>query len=99
MTEKRVELIRRADESGTLVIDATLKTDGSLEVFFHDIGDAAEEAFGDRDYEHWVTVSSEYVDALALALVKHSWSCSIHAVSELKELCQANGINAEEHSF
>lgn len=99
MTEKRVELFRRADESGTLVIDATLKSDGSLEVFFHDIGDAAEEAFGDRDYEHWVTVPSEHVGALALALIQHSWSGNVHAVSELKELCQAKGIKAEEHSF
>ena len=99
MTEKRVELFRRADESGTLVIDATLKSDGSLEVFFHDIGDAAEEAFGDRDYEHWVTVPSEHVGALALALVKHSWSGNVHAVEAVKGLCQANGIKVEEHSF
>lgn len=99
MTEKRVELLRRVDARGTLVIDATLKSDGSLEVFFHDIGDAAEKAFGDRDYERWVTVPSEHVGALALALVKHCWSGSTHAVSELKELCQANGIKAEEHSY
>ena len=52
MTEKCVELFRRVDESGTRTIDAKLKSDGSLKVFFHDIVDAAGEVFGDRDYEH-----------------------------------------------
>lgn len=99
MTEKRVELFRRADETGTLVFDATLKSDGSLEVFFHDIGDAAEEAFGDRDYEHWVTIPSERVGAFALALIQHSWSGNVHAVETVKDLCQANGIQVDEHSY
>lgn len=99
MTEKRGELFRRADESGTLIIDAKLKSDGSLEMFFHDIGDAAENAFGDRDYEHWVTVPPQHVGALALALVKHSWSGNIHTVEAVKDLCQANRIEVEEHSF
>ena len=99
MTEKRVGLFRRADESGTIVIDAMLKSDGSLEVFFHDIGEAAEEAFGDRDYEHWITVPSEQVGALALALVEHSFSGNVHAVEAMKGLCQANGIKVEGHSY
>lgn len=99
MNEKRVELFRRSDESGTLIIDAKLKSDGSLEVFFHDIGDAAEKAFGDRDYEHWITVPSEQVGALALTLIEHSFSGNVHAVEAVRDLCEAKRIKVQEHSF
>lgn len=99
MTEKRVELIRKIDDKGTLVVDAELKADGSLEVFLHDIGDVADQMFGDRDYEHWVTIPPENVGALSLALIQHLWSGSTHAIEELKDLCKANGIEVEEHSY
>lgn len=76
-----------------MVIDATLYDDGSIEVF-HDIGNADERAFGDRDYEFLLTIPRNQIGGLAPALIAQTYMNDGQAQSNIVPLCNPNGMGS-----
>lgn len=56
----RKKLFRLRDKSISIHIDVCINEDtGSLVIEGHDVGRAVSAAFGDSDYEYWLTVNRE----------------------------------------
>ena len=76
-----------------------MRADGELVVFGQDVGKAPREFWGDGDYEFWVTVPSEYKDAVLLALIERLYSGNPSAVDEFRGFLEAQGIDFEFRSW
>ena len=70
----------------------TLRADGSIEFFSHDIGPGVEEAFGRDEYECGATVPPSAVGRLAFALLRDKFAGRLNAVHEFRDFCKERGI-------
>ncbi|GAA3895377.1 hypothetical protein GCM10022276_13060 [Sphingomonas limnosediminicola] len=91
----KAELYDQANEGGHTTISLELNPDGSVQLFYHDVGPAALEMFGDSDYEAWLTVSAASVPALCFALLKQGFSGDGQALTRARDLCNRSGIDHE----
>ena len=85
MPEHRVELFRQAGPT-TVAIDAEINGAGDLVISGQDIGDAPRAAFGEDDYEYWLTVAAADKDVLLLALLVKLYGGDGLVVTRLREL-------------
>ena len=65
---------RTADDLSRL--EAILKENGDLVLEGYDLGDVVKEAWGDDDYEYWLTVNKEHVLKVLLELIKDQFTTS-----------------------
>lgn len=91
----KIRLVEQIDDRGHLSIDITLEDDGSIIVFFYDVGTAAQETFGRDDYEKWMKIPADVTGRLAFKLLSERFAGSIHALSEIEKYCQESGISPE----
>lgn len=94
-----MELYRHKDHNGSLTITLEQEKDGSIKLFYHDIGGQARRTFGDDDYEAWITISASEVTKLALALLREKLAGSATALSDLQNLCKEQGVITSAGSF
>lgn len=64
--DSMVTLYRNENEGGKTRITLELLPDGSLQLFYYDIGEDARRSFGDSDYESWITSPAAELPRLAL---------------------------------
>ena len=94
-----MKIYHQDDANGKLTIDVTAKGDGGIEVFFHDIGKAAQQLTGDSDYERAVTVAPDQVARLAMHLLADRFEGDIQAQSKIETYCEERGIETSAWSF
>lgn len=88
----QAELFRNENEGGKTTVSLEQLPDGSLQLFYYDIGEAARRMFGDSDYEAWLTVPAMDLPKLAFALLAEKYGGRADAMSELRTFCEANAI-------
>ncbi|HEU0099174.1 MAG TPA: hypothetical protein VFQ67_10410 [Allosphingosinicella sp.] len=80
------------NEGGRTTITLELLPDGSLQLFYYDIGEDARRTFGDSDYEAWITVPAGELGKLAMALLAEKYTGRHDARSDFASFCEAKGI-------
>ena len=85
-------LFKHENEGGTTTVTLELRDDGSLQVFYHDIGRDAQRVFGDSDYEAWLTIPASEVPKLAFALVADRYGIEAGVITAVKDFCNAQGV-------
>jgi hypothetical protein len=58
------------------VLDVKIDEGGQLVMEGHDLGPGVEIAFGDSDYEYWLTIPTDYKDTVLLHLIKDKFVSS-----------------------
>lgn len=94
---RKALLYKNENEGGRTTVDLELLEDGSIRLFYYDIGRAARYMFGDSDYESWITVPISEVPALAFQLLSEKYGDRSDAVTNLRSLCEEHGIKHEHH--
>lgn len=84
---------------GRTTVSVELLADGSLQVFYYDIGADAQRIFGDSDYEAWLTVPPDQLGKLAIALIAAQYTGRPDALSALRTFCAAEGVAHESGSW
>jgi len=87
-----VNLATATDEGGNLTVSLEHLDDGSLQIFYYDIGDRPMAMYGDSDYEAWATVAPAYIARLAFALLAEKFAGRTDALSELVKFCREHDI-------
>jgi len=88
----RADLMRMQNAGGATTVTLELHDGGDLELYYHDVGAAAQRTFGDGDYEAWLRIASDVVGKLAFALLAEKFEGKPDALSALKAFCAARGI-------
>jgi hypothetical protein len=91
MFNKSTELARQ-DGPERRVVTLTVRGDASLCVEAVDSGPTAERCFGSIEVEWRLEIAREATWELAIALLMDRFQGRLNAVSELKELCQRQGV-------
>ena len=76
----------------SVYIDASITRAGDLQLYGQDIGSAPSGAFGDSDYEYWLTVPGEHKDRVLLLLLKRLYGGDSTAVTGLRVFLESEGI-------
>ena len=84
-------LYSHENEGGRTAVTLELLPDGSLQLFYYDIGEDSRRAFGDSDYEAWTTVPACELPKLALALLAEKYAGRHDARSDFASFCEAKG--------
>ena len=92
-------LYRNENEGGKTTITLELLPDGSLQLFYYDIGEDARRTFGDSDYESWITVPPAELPRLALALLAEKYTGRPDARSDFATFCETRGIGHDGGSW
>lgn len=92
-------LYSNENDGGKTTVTLELLADGSLQLFYYDIGEDARRAFGDSDYESWITVPAAELPKLALALLAEKYAGRHDARSAFAAFCEAEGIGHEGGSW
>ncbi|HEX8239183.1 MAG TPA: hypothetical protein VF574_05515 [Allosphingosinicella sp.] len=88
-------LYSNENEGGRTTVTLELLPDGSLQLFYYDIGEDSRRTFGDSDYEAWTTVPASELPKLALALLAEKYAGRHDALSDFAGFCEAKGIAHE----
>ena len=88
-------LYSNRNDGGKTTVTLEMLADGSLQLFFYDIGDDCRQVFGDSDYEHWLTVPPGDLPKLAFALLAEKYAGRHDSVRDLAAFCKANDIRHE----
>ncbi len=64
-----------------------------------DMGDAVSQAFGDDDYEFWVTVPPQATRKLLFTLLREKYAGRAKAVDEFRAFCNEHKIENEWQSW
>ena len=80
------------NEGGKTTVTLELLPDGSLQLFYYDIGEDARRTFGDSDYEAWTTIPAAELPKLAMALLAEKYTGRHDALSDFASFCEARGI-------
>lgn len=94
-----VELYSTSNSGGKTVVTLERREDGSIQLFYHDLGSASDEAFGDSDYEAWATVPVAALSSLAFALLFERYKDRSDALSDFRTFCAEKGIHIENGSW
>ena len=88
-------IYRNENEGGKTTVTLELRPDGSLQLFYYDIGEDARRAFGDSDYEAWITIPAAELPKLAMALLAEKYAGRHDARSDFASFCERRGIEHE----
>lgn len=91
-----VTLYRNENEGGRTTVSLERLEDGSVQVFYYDIGEDCRRMYGDSDYEAWVRIAPAELAKLAFALLADKYAGRYDAVSDFEAFCKARGI---EHDY
>lgn len=94
-----MKIYEQDNTEGKLTIDVNVVKDGAVEVFFHDIGAAAQRMTGDSDYERALRIPSEQTAKLAMHLLAEKFAGDIQAQSKIEAYCKERGIETSVWSF
>lgn len=94
---RSMELARSDGEERT-VITVRIGHKGEIALAGHDLGPRVREVWGD-DYEYGLTIASEDVPSLALALIAEHYSGDLTAVTRLAELAARHDVAISRWSF
>ena len=91
---RQLHEIRLVEERGSTsrFVHARIEANGDLVVGGQDVGKAPQRAFGDGDYEFWVTVAAEDKDRLLLALMEKLYAGRFSAVDEFRDFLKERDI-------
>lgn len=92
-------LYRHENEGGRTSVTLELLPDGSLQLFYYDIGEDARRSFGDSDYEAWITVPASELPRLAMALLAEKYAGRHDARSDFATFCETRGIEHDGGSW
>ena len=95
---KPIDLVNQGGPT-SIHIDVRIEDNGDLLFSGQDIGDAAEEVFGDSDYEYWLRVPAAEKDRLLLALIEGHYAGNASVISKLRALMQAHDIPCGFQSY
>jgi hypothetical protein len=95
MKINKIKLIESKSERVSSLLSAEISENGDLVLDGQDLGSFVKETFGDYDYEHTLTLKSEYKDTLLLYLLKEKFP----NVSTFKEWFNEKEIPNEFWSF
>jgi hypothetical protein len=97
MARHPTQLTIRDERNSTSSSSAAVKIDESGDLVFEGVetGPAAEQCFGDSDYEYWLRVRAADKDAVLLHLIKAQFT-SVHA---FRTWLAERGITSELTSF
>ncbi len=109
MSKQEITLCEQKGTRISIYVDASLH-DGSLTISGQDIGEAAEEFWGDSDYEYWLTLSPDATTKLFKILCAGSpdedpldvLQKKFHgtgAFSGIRAFCARHGIEAKFDSY
>lgn len=87
------------NSGGKTDVTLTLKPEGSLELFYYDIGSASRKMWGDSDYERWITIPPEALPQLAFRLIAEKYDGRFDSVSDLQKFCEQHSVAHTEHSW
>lgn len=87
------QLYTGTNDGGTTTVTLELQDDGSLQVFYYDVGKAAMQAFGDSDYESWLTIPASHVPDLCFKLLERELAGQHGALTVLKQFCEKHAIS------
>ena len=87
-----IELHRHQNEGGKTTIELERLEDGSLRLFYYDIGDDARRVFGDSDYEAWASVPPTELSKLAFVLLAEKYRGRADALSDFRTFCEQHEI-------
>lgn len=85
-------LYRSENEGGRTTVSLERLEDGSLQIFYYDIGEDCRRMYGDSDYEAWVKVAPGELAKLAFALLADKYAGRHDAMSDFEKFCRAGGI-------
>jgi hypothetical protein len=88
----KAELYAAENPGGKTRISLELRGDGSVQLFYHDIGRTALEMFGNSDYEAWLSVPADAVPALCFAMLREVLSGECDALTRVRDLCNRNEV-------
>jgi hypothetical protein len=89
-------LYSNRNEGGKTTVTLEILADGSLQLFFYDIGEDSLRVWGDSDYENWITVAPAEIPRLAFALLAEKYGGRSDSVRDLEAFCRANAIACEQ---
>lgn len=92
-------LYANRNEGGATRVTLELLGDGSLQLFYHDIGEDARRSFGDGDYESWITIPAAEIPNLAFALMAEKYEGRYDARSDFATFCEKWGVKHEGWSW
>jgi hypothetical protein len=92
LTPEKLELCPRTDGARYRRVTLTLERDGSLVLRSHEMGGSLEAAWGLDDDEVTVSVPSEAIGRLTLALAAELLKGGKTAVDRLTEICDAHDV-------
>jgi hypothetical protein len=77
---------------GKTTISLERGEDGSVRLFYHDVGAAAARTYGNADYEAWVQVPEAALAKLAFVLLVDKLTGKADALTQLRTFCEAHGV-------
>lgn len=89
-------LAKWENAGGRTSITLELVKDGSIQLFYYDIGDDARRIYGDADYEAWVKIKPDQLPKLAFALLAEKLDGRPRAVSELRSFCAKYDVEFDD---
>ncbi len=109
MSKQKVTLCEQKGTYVSIYVDASLH-DGRLTISGQDIGEAAEDFWGDRDYEYWLTFSPAATKKFFKLICTNTsgedpldvLQKKFHgtgAFSGIREFCSSHGIEAKFDSY
>lgn len=96
---ENVVLYENRNEGGKTTVTLEWKPDGSLQLFYYDIGPASKAMWGDSDYENWITIPAEALPQLAFWLLADKYKERYDSVSSLEEFCKEKSIEHTQMSW
>jgi len=94
MAELSVQLYRQTGPT-RVSIDAEISPKGDLVISGQDLGAAPLAAFGETEYEYWLTVDAAAKDRLLLLLVARLYAGRPELITELRRWLEEVGVPYE----
>ena len=108
MSKQKITLCEQKGTNVSIYVEATLHK-GELTISGQDIGQAADDFWGDRDYEYWLTlppaVTKEFFKLICANKKKNPLNelkKKLHgteAFSDIRSFCASHGIEARFDSY
>ena len=91
------EIYHNENSGGKTTISVEGLENGTVQLFWYDIGTDAKRTYGDSDVEKWLAVDSSEVQKLAVALLADRYVKDPDAIQKFKDFCEQNSIKFSEY--